>query len=505
VKRWLFPAAAALLVVLVAHGTGRPEFYVSPKGKPNGNGSMANPWDLATALGQPAAIRPGATIWLRAGTYGTGATMFISKLVGTADAPIVVRAYPGERATIDGGLQIGCCDKDPHADRGSYTWFQDIEIASSIPIRTGTSEAGDLAKSVLLNAVDCWAPGTKLIDLVIHDDRQGIGIWQEARDSEVYGNLIYYNGFQAPDRGHGHGIYLQHDEGTLLIGDNIVFDQFGAGIHGYGTSNGHVRNVTVDGNIVFNNGGISQKGQHDDNILFASGSGLENIVVQNNFTYHTPDGDIGYSRVGWQFDSANKTVMVRNNYWIGGDLAIMLNRWTAANFTGNTVYSKSKLLALVDALPSQNPRKYVWDRNTYYGSGRFMFAGKDVDWSGWRERSTLDSASKFYAGAPHGTWSFVRPNKYEQGRGNIAIYNWDHKDKVAVDVSGFMPAGATYEVRDAENFYGDPVAAGKFDGKPISIPMSGLLPAQPNGQVPTPPVHTGPEFGAFVIRVMGRK
>ena len=59
-----------------------------------------------------------------------------------------------------------------------------------------------------------WAPGTKLINLVIHDTRQGIGIWQEALDSEAYGNLIYYNGFQASDRGHGHGIYVQNDEGN---------------------------------------------------------------------------------------------------------------------------------------------------------------------------------------------------------------------------------------------------------------------------------------------------
>jgi hypothetical protein len=356
-----------------------------------------------------------------------------------------------------------------------------------------------------VNAVDCWGPGTKLIDLVIHDDRQGIGIWEEARDSEVYGNLIYYNGFQAPDRGHGHGIYLQHDEGSLLVADNIVFDQFGAGIHGYGTSHAHVKNVTLDGNIVFNNGAISQKAQHVDNILFASGSGLENIVVQNNFTYHTPDAEIGYSRVGWQFDSANKTVMVRNNYWIGGDLAIMLNRWTAANFTGNTVYSKSKLLAMLDALPSQDTRKYVWDRNTYYGSGKFNFQGKEIDWAGWRAQPALPASRRFSSGAPRGAWTFVRPDRYEKGRANIAIYNWDHKERVSVDVAGVLSKGATYEVRDAENFYGDPVVTGTFDGAPISIPMSGLLPAQPNGQVPTPPAHTGPEFGAFIVRATGRR
>ena len=136
------------------------------------------------------------------------------------------------------------------------------------------------------------------------------------------------------------------------------------GIHGYATSNAHVHNVTADGNIVFNNGVISLNSQNVDNILFASGTGLENILVQNNYTYHTPARDQGYSRVGWQFDNINKTVAVRNNYWMGGFIGIMLNRWTAANFTGNTVYSKSKLLALLDVSPGENPRNYVWDRNT---------------------------------------------------------------------------------------------------------------------------------------------
>jgi hypothetical protein len=29
--------------------------------------------------------------------------------------------------------------------------------------------------------------------------------------------------------------------------------------------------------------------------------------------------------------------------------------------------------------------------------------------------------------------------------------------------------------------------------------MMGLTPAKPNGNVPTPPKHSAPEFGAFVL------
>src|SRR5689334_13605418 len=158
------------------------QFYVAPTGSPSGDGSKERPWDLTTALAQPASVRPGSTIWLRGGVYGSGATIFLSRLVGSPQSPILVRQYEGERATINGGLQIGCCDKDPHPEKGAFAWFWGFEIASTIPVREGSGSGdGELASSVLVNAVDCWAPGTRLIDLVIHDARQGIGLWEEAR------------------------------------------------------------------------------------------------------------------------------------------------------------------------------------------------------------------------------------------------------------------------------------------------------------------------------------
>ena len=153
------PALQTAAAVGRAHRTGQ-QFYVSATAGPAGDGSLANPWDLSTALSQPATVRPGATIWVRGGTYGNGLTIFRSRLVGTAAAPIVVRNYPGERATINGGLQIGCCDRDPKPDQGAYTWFWGLEVTSSITDRTGTAATdSDLATSVLVNAIDSGLPG----------------------------------------------------------------------------------------------------------------------------------------------------------------------------------------------------------------------------------------------------------------------------------------------------------------------------------------------------------
>src|SRR5437016_11122256 len=62
-------ATALLSATLFAVGAGATDFYVSPNGSANGNGSINSPWDLQTALLQPAAVRPGDVIWMRGGTY----------------------------------------------------------------------------------------------------------------------------------------------------------------------------------------------------------------------------------------------------------------------------------------------------------------------------------------------------------------------------------------------------------------------------------------------------
>jgi hypothetical protein len=51
---------------------------------------------------------------------------------------------------------------------------------------------------------------------------QGIGLWQEAVDAENDGCLIWYNSFDATDRGHGDGIYTRNGgTGAKRITGNI--------------------------------------------------------------------------------------------------------------------------------------------------------------------------------------------------------------------------------------------------------------------------------------------
>jgi len=98
-----------------------------------------------------------------------------------------------------------------------------------------------------------------------------------------------------------------------------------------------------------------------------------------------------------------------------------------------------------------------------------------------------------------GTWIFVRPNLYESGRANITIYNWALTASVPVDVSRVLRLRSPYEVRNVQDFFGNPVASGIYEGGSISIPMTGLSTALPQRVVPTLPKAAGPEFGVFIL------
>lgn len=77
--------ACAALVVGAASSTSA-EFFAAPGGRPDGNGSLERPWDLQTALNQPPAVAPGATIWLRGGS-DTGSFVYFTD--------VMTRTYEG--------------------------------------------------------------------------------------------------------------------------------------------------------------------------------------------------------------------------------------------------------------------------------------------------------------------------------------------------------------------------------------------------------------------------
>ncbi|MDX1982680.1 MAG: malectin domain-containing carbohydrate-binding protein [Bryobacteraceae bacterium] len=498
------PADVFLSLNVSAAQSGPRDFYVSPTGLPGNDGSLGAPWDLVTALAHPQAVRPGDRIWVRGGIYGNGQNTFFNRLAGSAGSPILLRNYPGERATINGYIQVGCCDGNPDPSQGANVWVWGLEFMNTNPDRTGCS-AGPPCWGATPSrpGVDVWAPGARLINNIIHDTTQGVGWWKESTDSELYGNLIYYNGYQAPDRAHGHGVYSQNGTGLKKLLDNILFDQFGFGMHLYGSSASLVRNYLIEGNISFNNGAISTNSHVTDNLLVAGGAGdAGGITVRNNHFYYVPERDLGRSELGFAFSVQNQDLIATNNHFIGGYESAALWRWQSVTFTGNTVYARTwtKIGLDTGTVPFSN---YLWDNNTYYGASNFRINGLWREYSIWRSTSGFDANSVNNQSDPTGVWVFARPNAYETGRGHVVVYNWTGQSQVMADLSAILTPGMAFEIRDAQNFFATPVAAGVYAGGPVAIPMTGLSAAAPVGAVPTAPVHPGPRFATFVVLPQG--
>ncbi len=453
----------ALGVLAAATHAPAADFYVATNGTSStaaGTGTLGNPWSLATAFSAPAAVHPGDSVWLRGGTYRG---RFRSLLTGSPLASIRVRPYPGERALLDGGpgpiqptLTIS----------GQYTWYQGLEIFSSDPDRRSSqngSAPSDLNRGSCVGiAQDAPHVGIKLINMILHDGTDGIGSFESHQDAEIYGNLIFNNGWDgATDRSHGNGIYAQNITGNKRIADNLVFDNYAEGFQIYGSAVAFLDNIEVTGNAIFSNGSPSVFGC-SRNLLFGGDTIANNGQILSNIVYLAPSGGsctVGGSNVG--YNAGANSFMILNNWFSNGDggfAAYFIGSITNLTMTGNDFVR--------DISGVVNPASFP--ANTYHHGAR-----------------------------PTGTKVFVRSNAYEPGRANIVVFNWGLLPKVNVDVSAVLVAGSLFEVRNAQNFFGPPVLSGVYSGGTLSLPMSGLSVAGPIGGRTPPP--TGPEFNAFVL------
>ena len=189
------------LILSVTTETMAGEFHVSPNGRQDALGTEASPWDLAAALSGEKAVPPGSTIWLHAGMYrhtdrSPNSSFNVGSLSGSADQPIQVRAVPGNRVTIDGGLSIVRNVSRQMSPR--HVWYRDLEITVSEKQRTSSQPGSSLndiqAPSGGLNVFE--SDDCRFINLVIHDHPgNGIGLWGAARNTETYGCIVYGNGW----------------------------------------------------------------------------------------------------------------------------------------------------------------------------------------------------------------------------------------------------------------------------------------------------------------------
>jgi hypothetical protein len=295
----------------VATVGGASDWYAAPGGTEQGQGTRQSPWNLATALGGSKAIQPGDTLWILAGTYRhadrkLGSSGYVVRLAGTEGRPIQVRGEPGRRVTLDGALTVQA--------PATHVWIRDLEllISENLTMSRELNEPGSHPQSYQRpwGGLNVHAGSQcKYIHLVIHDTAQGVSFWSGATDSELYGCIIYDNGWKAPDRGHGHAIYTQNKDGVKTIADCILTGGYGYTLHAYGSERAFVDHYQVEGNIAYNGG----------RFLIGGGSPSHDIRVVGNLL-HQVGMQLGYAA------PYNEDCEVRNNVIVGGDLQIQKYR-----------------------------------------------------------------------------------------------------------------------------------------------------------------------------------
>ena len=443
-------AALAMLAPTIRPAAQTPRvFYASPSGVSSNDGSITRPLDLVTALSASSPLRPGDTLWLRGGRYLGN---FTSYLTGTAAAPIVVRQYPGERATLDAATANRTAPA--LSVRGADTWYWGFEVTDTTTQRVTANFAADPKRAT---SIDVTGARTRFINLVVHDGLQGFGFWSSAVNAEISGTIIQNVGVEAPDRGHGHHIYVQNETAWKRIVDNILLHSFSFGIHAY-TAGSRVDYLHMEGNTIVGAGLLSATSGAKANIVTGGGDGADFTRALNNVSYFPSLTGRG---LDLDYVTACTSPEIRGNYVVAGT-PINVARCSNVTMTGNTFYGSTGSLA------TQFPN------NTYHAT------------------------------RPTGVRTFVRPNAYEPGRANVTVVNWDRAASVAVDLSAAaLAVGTSFEIRDAQNFYAAPVVTGTYSGGPVTVPMTGLTAARPVGNAPIVPAHTAPEFGVFVVLPLG--
>jgi hypothetical protein len=445
--------------------TSLRQMYVTPSGTGDGS-SLSSPMNLEKAINT---AKPGDLYWLQEGPYRGG---FVLKKNGTEKNPIIFRGTPGKRVVVEGGFHVS----------SKHTWIWGLEITDPTGIST------------IRSSVEMFAPGTHVINNVIHDGKGkvGIGAWTTGEGQVIYGNIVYK---QISKQNNPHNLYIQNDfnrMGYKYVVNNMFLDASDVtnltyNVHAY-TQGGLITGLWFEKNVVRNGrfliGGFNLPADHE--------------VVKENYFYEAPV-QFGYRRptqVRFQYNYLGRSQLITRFFWGAGETQY---KQTAPNiYSNNEIYSPPATHVEFSTSAFLGPERCdgcakirpvdIFDENKYSSPfhARFYADNKNLGrlgLSAWRN-ATAAAGKRFDGNStlvkpPRNVKVVILKNDYEPTRAHLVVYNWSNAARVRIDLGSFLPPGSKFTIFDAKKVFQAPILSGTYTG-PIELPL-------------------GQELGAFLI------
>jgi len=529
------------------------KWFVGPAGTSDGAGTSDDPWDLEQAGEQggysSGSISAGDTVVLLAGTYKSGYTpgvwpsgnsdaYWMWRIGGdTTTGDIVVRPATDAHVIMDGGFWVTapcvsfqCTDGTATFEVKCNDWYHtggdtspsrlfgdtSVEQAWATQGFTFHGEGGSTGSS------DARGDNCRVINLVIHDVKQGIVAQQEVEGGEFYGNLIYCVGYQRPDRGHGHSMYHQNNGPDYKdVKENIFTHDFDVAFQIYGQSEGTGLNYFhVDGNVFT----VAD--------FMTGGDGAQQYFWFTDNRVYAPTNKSVHFWQGYYFPTHASATVTGNqvSHIPSSDgFGIRWGPYQSGTFVDNRMHYLGNAVVQYKRVSEGYPQ--TWDSNAYWAPASTSYftvvaAGAstsqtEYSFSGWQSLTGFDANSVFSTGAPSTNEIEVRPNLYETGRANLIIHNWEGSTTVFIDLSGIgLDDGDGFSIYNAQNYFGDAPTTGIYQSLTPSQSTSIALAMGSDDWTYIRPIAAAdteragwpldgwgdraklqfPEFGAFIVR-----
>ena len=526
-------------------------------------------WTLREALEDVhGSISAGDIIYL----HGNISTPYQGHFTCTIDAGnafnyVTIKSYPGDFAVINGNIYDGSYSIPSGMDTnnilfvtGKYIQFENFRI-TCLGNFTRMKDPyscfpNDLPATFheytgLRHDPTTEAP-CKFINMMV-DNIPGVGFasWKETVDTEIYGCIMYYNGYimslrpNCSDAWQTHNppgvnvnpmencIYTQSSDTSTLVRkfkNNIFSNNYKSGIAIWSAAttptSSYLSHYDVEENIFVNNAG-PVRGETPNMLINSATLNANNhpsdIDVNNNVFYFNSSNDIsGITTLN------NTDVRIEGNEFYNGTAAVELSETNKKMKFNNNYYVGKRIK--VAGTPSQFNGSGIpadaWemDYNLYYtrnpgnaslNNNMFLIPAHPTN------GATLTLFKTLYSAELHSNqydWDSFTPltknnifqNTYNPYRFHVTIYNSvGTTGNVNFDFSAYgIPDGMAYTIRDAEDYH-NLLASDTYDAISDLIPFN--VSASPGFEMPRPlassgkisyitqPVHSATDFRVYVL------